>query len=79
MARLDDRGIDPGGTPQERNPAVVRGRDLEQDTTHRVADDVAETGATTPERRAKKGVVMSATSAMKGVTTCRDFDEGVNE
>ena len=64
MAEPDDRRIDPGGTPKERNPAEVRGHDLEQDTknrsTHvRVADDVAETGAATPESRAKKGVVMS--------------------
>ena len=32
MAEPDDRRIDPGGTPQERNPAEVRGHDLEQDT-----------------------------------------------
>ena len=28
----DDRRIDPGGTPQEQNPAEVRLQDLEQDT-----------------------------------------------
>ena len=32
VAKPDDRRIDPGGTPQERNPAEVRGQDLEQDT-----------------------------------------------
>ena len=32
VAKLDDRRIDPGGTPQERNPVEVRGQDLEQDT-----------------------------------------------
>ena len=32
VARPDDQRIDPGGTPQERNPAEVRGHDLEQDT-----------------------------------------------
>ena len=32
VAKLDDRRIDPGGTPQEQNPAEVRGQDLEQDT-----------------------------------------------
>ena len=32
VARPDDRRIDPGGTPQERNPAEIRGHDLEQDT-----------------------------------------------
>ena len=32
MAGPDDRRIDPGSTPQERNPAEVRGQDLEQDT-----------------------------------------------
>ena len=31
-AKPDDRRIDPGGTPQEQNPAEVRGQDLEQDT-----------------------------------------------
>ena len=31
VARPDDRRINPGGTPQERNPAEVR-HDLEQDT-----------------------------------------------
>ena len=55
VARPDDRRIDSGGTPQERNPAEVRGHDLEQDrngSVHvRVTDEVAETGATTPERR----------------------------
>ena len=32
VAKPDDRRIDPGGTPQEQNPAEVRGQDLEQDT-----------------------------------------------
>ena len=32
VAKPDHRRIDPGGTPQERNPAEVRGHDLEQDT-----------------------------------------------
>ena len=32
MARPDNRRIDPGGTPQERNSAEVRRHDLEQDT-----------------------------------------------
>ena len=32
VARPDDRRINPGGTPQERNPAEVRRHDLEQDT-----------------------------------------------
>ena len=32
VAKPDDRRIDPGGTPQERNPVEVRGQDLEQDT-----------------------------------------------
>ena len=32
VARPDDRRIDPGGTPRERNPAEVRRHDLEQDT-----------------------------------------------
>ena len=32
VAKPDDRRIDLGGTPQERNPAEVRGHDLEQDT-----------------------------------------------
>ena len=32
VAKPDDRRIDPGGTPQERNPAEVSGQDLEQDT-----------------------------------------------
>ena len=32
VAKPDDRRIDPGGTPRERNPAEVRGQDLEQDT-----------------------------------------------
>ena len=32
VAEPDDRRIDPGGTPQERNPAEIRGHDLEQDT-----------------------------------------------
>ena len=63
VAKPDDRRIDQV-TPRERNPAEVRGQDLEQNTqteayTSEVADDVAETGATTPGRRAKKGVVMS--------------------
>ena len=36
VAKPDDRRIDPGGTPQERNPAEVRGQDLEQDTETKV-------------------------------------------
>ena len=32
VARPDDRWVDPGGTPLERNPAEVRGHDLERDT-----------------------------------------------
>ena len=32
VAKPDDRRINPRGTPQERNPAEVRGQDLEQDT-----------------------------------------------
>ena len=32
VAKPDDRRIDPGCTSQERNPAEVRGHDLEQDT-----------------------------------------------
>ena len=32
VAKPDDRRIDSGGTPQERNPVEVRGQDLEQDT-----------------------------------------------
>ena len=32
VAKPDDRRIDPGGTPQERNPAEVRRQDLEQGT-----------------------------------------------
>ena len=32
VAKPGDRRIDPGGTPQERKPAEVRGHDLEQDT-----------------------------------------------
>ena len=32
VTKPDDRRIDPGGTPQEQNPAEVRGQDLEQDT-----------------------------------------------
>ena len=32
VAKPDDKRIDPGGTPQEQNPAEVRGQDLEQDT-----------------------------------------------
>ena len=32
VAKLDDRRIDPGGMPQERNPAEVRRHDLEKDT-----------------------------------------------
>ena len=32
MAIPDDQRIHPGGTPQERNPAEVRGHDLEHDT-----------------------------------------------
>ena len=64
MAEPGGRRIDPGSTLQERNPAEVKGHDLEQDTRNgivhvRVTDDVAETGTVTPERRARKGVVMS--------------------
>ena len=32
VAKPDNRRIDQGGTPQERNPADVRGQELEQDT-----------------------------------------------
>ena len=32
VAEPYDRRIDPGGTPQERNPAEISGHDLEQDT-----------------------------------------------
>ena len=32
VAKPDDKGIDPGGTPQEQNPAEIRGHDLVQDT-----------------------------------------------
>ena len=32
VAKPDDKRIDPGGTPQEQNPAEVRGQDPEQDT-----------------------------------------------
>ena len=32
VGRPDDRWIDPGVTPQERNPPEIRGNDLEQDT-----------------------------------------------
>ena len=32
VAKPDDRRIDSGSTPQERNPAEVRGQDFEQDT-----------------------------------------------
>ena len=64
MAKPDDRRIDPGGTPQERNPAEVRGQDLEQDTETEAHTSESLTMwlrrmQQTPGRRAKKGVDMS--------------------
>ena len=64
VSKPDDRRIDPGGTPQERNPAEVRGQDLEQDTETEAHTSESLTMwlrqiAATPGRRAKKGVDMS--------------------
>ena len=64
VARPDDRRIDPGGTPEERNPADFRRNDLEQDTE---AEAYTSESLTTwlrqvnnvGEKGKRKGVVMS--------------------
>ena len=102
VAKPDDRRIDPGGTPQERNPAEVRGQDLEHDTeteTHTSELLTMWLRQMQQRRGEEQRKALSLRTSLKerqrashggdgedcderndrGVTTCRDGEEVVNE